>query len=360
MRLVLPALLVLLLVVPAASTAAAPRPGTPYGSSDGGAWSREVREGYARAAVIRPRGATAWLLTGREGGQIVQRPLAGGPLRRIIDLGPRSSPKGLVPAPGGGFVALVDAGAGDVLFGLTASLLPAGTTPIADRAIDLAVLRDGSVAVAVAGFGSTVLRRIARDGTIDPRWERVVPGSASYLTFAPTPDGGVVAAVKTTTSRFFGGIAADGTLRWRRGGTTPGWLLVDGRGRVTTITGRLAGSTVSRLRADGRRDPSWRRATLKSCQPSAVSLDRAGRTLLACPAYTVPVEVVRLRPDGRRDRRFGRGGTALVPLPGPAWEVTPLAVRDTPKGIVIAGGGGYEISRLDYSRPRIMRARLRR
>jgi uncharacterized delta-60 repeat protein len=179
---------------------------------------------------------------------------------------------------------------------------------VSQRVAALAVDRRGR---AVLLSGAANLTRVAANGTLDRSFggkgHYRPPGYLELKSVATLPRGGILAA---------GQIGLKGVARMvvfrlgRRGG------LVSSFGR----RGRVVLGARRRCPCDLRR----------------IAVQPDGRIVLAGSARGV-LSVVRLLPDGRLDRGFGRGGRVAVRLGGPS-EATAVAVRDG--RIWVAGWSG--------------------
>ncbi len=78
--------------------------------------------------------------------------------------------------------------------------------------------------------------------------------------------------------------------------------------------------------------------------PSAWSAERDGRIVVAAQTYAaggLDLALARFRPDGDRDRSFGRGGLVTTDVAGAADETTGVVLQ--PYGrIVVAGIAGLD------------------
>lgn len=262
------------------------------------------------------------------------------------------------------------------------------------RVLDIAVARSG--ATIVLGSGGE-LTRVSADGTVDPgfgsgRPVRLERPKDAFNSVAVLPDGKVLVAGTANwhgdrsrmlvarympdgrLDRSFGrkGFAAVGCSGRGRCGVNEVVVGPDGRillaGRVQkngakaqyySKPSRLA---VARLRPDGRPDRSFGgdgflalrlgyHATARQIAWSRRGILVAGR--VGARSGTRETVLLRLRPSGRRDRAFGRGG--IVRRPEPAETVALLA---TPRRIFVVFEEGLRAvlgfdptGQLEYSLP---------
>jgi uncharacterized delta-60 repeat protein len=158
---------------------------------------------------------------------------------------------------------------------------------------------------AVASAKGGVDRSFGRHGRVIARLPGTMPGGPRLAGLARAPRGRIVAALSLPSTLGAAGSAL--VIRYRPNGRPD--QAFGNHGRVEVPGSRLAPDA--------------------SFQPSDVAVDSHGRVLLAgtvsercfpaCHPWRSLLAVVRLRPDGRIDRRFGHDGVTVTGfgLPGP-------------------------------------------
>lgn len=144
--------------------------------------------------------------------------------------------------------------------------------------------------------------------------------------------------------------------------STRGWSIVglafSGKGELTVAASNLsfAGVDITRLHSDGRPDlrfgPKGTRFFPLPTTPRSIAFDSRGRTLVQAGKT-----VLRLTPEGRVDRGFGRDGRATALVPRGTFHVEPNVMAvDSSGGILLAGTAvsppspnRFEVSRLGPS-----------
>src|SRR6266542_138320 len=199
-------------------------------------------------------------------------------------------PCGLDPAFGAGGVLVSDLG-GD------------------DYANGLAVRPGGSIVVAGSSYDEMMAAQYGPDGTLDPSF-----GTAGVVRISHDPT--------------LGSTASDVALQ------QDGKVVLAGREFGAVSGSSLFDIAVARLNPDGTRDTSFGGGDgvvyldLQGQQDeaAAVAVDSAGRIVVAGRSWVVlgnsDAVVVRLLPDGTRDRRFGRKGLVIPKVSGAWYDVT--------------------------------------
>jgi uncharacterized delta-60 repeat protein len=253
-------------------------------------------------------------------------PSFGGGLGYVL-AGPSGSVLGSMAMDSGGNIVLVGARPGEVP--IVIRLLPDGTV---DPAFGAGGTVDGA-ALGLTGRATGVLAR--PDGTVIFT-VGAAPGSTGSSTFivvrllvtgAPDPAfaGGTGIAVLPRTPVTTGDALGAAALALGRSGT----LLVAG---TELSSGGAQQVLVARLRANGTIDTRFGTRGFariaragRNLRPTSITRDSAGRILIAGIARSPRAMIIRLRPGGQRDKRFGTRGVTFPVLgrPGggdPVWS----------------------------------------
>jgi len=279
-------------------------------------------------------------------------------------------------------VRLRPTGTLDSKFGTGGQVVPALPGTTLDGVRGLAVFRDGRIVAAGtlrAADGSTrfVAFRLLPTGEIDPSF-----GDGLGYVLAGPPGSELGAMVMDTNGNvILGGsrlgdipivvrLQADGSpdATFATNGTFDG-AAANLAGRVTALLVRREGTlaftvgggatglypatfTIVRVGPTGVLDPGWAGTGIASVTlgpgqaagvgAAAISLGPGGRTLVAgtdlTPAGTPRGAVLRLKPDGTLDTRFGSQGVARVARAGRAIRIKSMT-RDGSGRILLAGSG---------------------
>jgi uncharacterized delta-60 repeat protein len=195
--------------------------------------------------------------------------------------------------------------------------------------LDLLLRPDGKLVMVGVSKGRLVLARYSHDGSLDPSFGRQ----------------------GTVTGDF-------------RSYVLPGKSAFDKRGRILVpiSPGCYPCSYVVRYNADGRLDKTFGRrgrATVDLLDASAVAM--SGRRIVVAGIANgdgpgLPkLAVLRLSSAGRLDRKFGRNGRRLLPLPF-GWQPD-LALQKNGKILVVAGASGTArpgLDRFDFVLSRLL------